>query len=248
MLIPTVILCTLSPCVCLLMDGYVAPLLDKQEAPLVAIVDTSKIATQLVESLEEPINLLIDEGCKDRENRIQKQLLEFEKKIEQKLNFLENNACGNTEILNRTVTSLEKEIEDMKTPVAMTSCSSVGTVEKGDIIRFPDIATIYGISDNTKNSFIQTGKFTCEKAGLYLVTVSVMSLSYNACFNIKRDGQLLRNVQVVPHSSSSNNFHTGTGSVVVMLDVGETVYSNVIETMTFHHENRYSCMTITKIN
>jgi hypothetical protein len=43
-------------------DGYVAPLLDKQEAPLVAIVDTSKIVTQLVKSLGEPINLLIDEG------------------------------------------------------------------------------------------------------------------------------------------------------------------------------------------
>jgi polyhydroxyalkanoate synthesis regulator phasin len=98
------------------MDGYVAPLLDKQEAPLVAIVDTSKIVTQLVESLGEPINLLIDEGFKDRENRIQKQLLEFEKKIEQKLNFLENNACANTDALNRTVTSLEKEIEDIKTP------------------------------------------------------------------------------------------------------------------------------------
>jgi hypothetical protein len=45
------------------------------------------------------------EGFKDRENRIQKQLLEFEKKIEQKLNFLENNACVNTDALNRTVTT-----------------------------------------------------------------------------------------------------------------------------------------------
>jgi hypothetical protein len=63
------------------MDGYVAPLLDKQEAPLVAIVDTSKIVTQLVESLGEPINLLIDEGFKDRENRIQSNFLNLKRKL-----------------------------------------------------------------------------------------------------------------------------------------------------------------------
>ena len=130
----------------------------------------------------------------------------------------------------------------------MTSCSSVGTVQSGDIIRFPDIVTIYGISDNTKHSFIKTGKFSCEKAGLYLVTVSVMSLSPNACFNIKKDGQLLRSVQVTPHSNWINNYHTGTGSVVVMLDAGENVYSKAIQATKIHHENGYSCMTITKIN
>lgn len=246
MLIPIAVLCTFSMCLCHSLDHNVAPLLDRQEAPLAAIVDTSKITTQLLDALEEPIQLLIDDGFADRKKRMQKQLLDFEKKIEQKLNVLENNA--NTEALSRTVTSLEKEIEDIKTPVAMTSCSAVGTVHTDDIIRFPNIATIYGISDNTKNSFIRTGKFTCEKAGLYLVTVSVMSLSYNACFNIKKDGELLRSVQVAPHSLTTNNYHTGTGSVVVKLDVGETVYSKAILTMKVHNENGYSCITITKVN
>lgn len=101
-------------CLCHSLDHNVAPLLDRQEAPLVAIVDTSKITTQLLDALEEPIQLLIDDGFADRKKRMQKQLLDFEKKIEQKLNVLEKNA--NTEALSRTVTSLEKEIEDIKTP------------------------------------------------------------------------------------------------------------------------------------
>jgi hypothetical protein len=55
-----------------------------------------------------------------------------------------------------------------------------------------------------------------------------------------KDGQLLRSVQVTPHSNSINNYHTGTGSVVVMLDAGENVYSKAIQTTKTLTVTRYS--------
>lgn len=87
------------------------------------------------------------------------------------------------------------------------------------ILRFPDIKTSYGLSG--LSTFASSGKFTCEKSGLYLVGVTVIS-----CSKADSNYDIYKNdVSVMPYFvTQSNVCGSASGTVIILLSVNDTVY------------------------
>ena len=65
--------------------------------------------------------------------------------------------------------------------VALTSCSNAETVNSGDVVKFPNVQSNYGIHNLTM--FKQTGIFTCEQKGLYMFFTNIVSSSEYGYFS-----------------------------------------------------------------
>ena len=64
--------------------------------------------------------------------------------------------------------------------VALTSCSNGETVNSGDVVKFPNVITNYGLQNLTL--FKQNGIFTCEQKGLYMFFSNILSTSIGVYF------------------------------------------------------------------
>ena len=132
--------------------------------------------------------------------------------------------------------------------VVLTSCFSSYTSPQPptDLIKFDDVRTYVGIEN--VYPFKHSGKFTCEKAGLYHISVVVTSNTDRAAYSIYRnDDLLLLKVYIATHTANAWE-HTGTGVIAIKLYVGDTI-SVKKELKDMHvYGSMYSCLTIVKIN
>lgn len=130
--------------------------------------------------------------------------------------------------------------------VAVTSCAhSTITYNSGDIIKFSDVKLSNGIGN--VNNFKSSGKFACEKPGLYLIGVYILSYTKSSEFRIMKNGIMVSRVYVRPPLNSANdNYHTGTGVIAVQLNVNDTLNIGASSTMEVYGGG-YSCLTIIKV-
>ena len=102
--------------------------------------------------------------------------------------------------------------------VALTACSNSETVNGGDIVKFPNVKTNYGLQNLTL--FKQTGIFTCEQTGLYIFFSNILSNTAYGYFRwYLNNSKSLSAIYV----SSQNGYQSGSGMVTVELAVGDTV-------------------------
>lgn len=130
--------------------------------------------------------------------------------------------------------------------MALTSCTASDTVYSGrQIIKFPSTKTSIGI--NNLADFKTTGKFTCEKTGVYLFVVHVAYKGNddNAQFIMYKNDQILSYVMIV-YGTHGDNYFSGSGTVVVQLIAGDILIAKSNERMTV--TGLYSCFTVLKIN
>jgi hypothetical protein len=125
--------------------------------------------------------------------------------------------------------------------VALTACSMTATVNKGDVVKFPNVKTNYGVQNLTL--FKQTGIFTCEQKGLYMFFSNIVSSSEYAYFS-----WYINNSNYLSTIYTSNRdqlfYQSDSGMVTVELAVGDTVSFKSLYQSTV--ENR-SCYTLIKI-
>ena len=125
-------------------------------------------------------------------------------------------------------------------PVALTACSNTATVNTGDVVKFPNVKSNYGIQNMTL--FKQTGIFTCEQRGLYMFFSHIVSNTPNGYFCwYLNNSTYLSDVFVSNHDV----YQSGSGMITLDLAVGDTVslksYKN---NMSVHP---HSCYTLIKI-
>ena len=124
--------------------------------------------------------------------------------------------------------------------VALTACSNNGYVSRGDIVKFPDVKSNYGIKNMTL--FKQTGIFTCEQKGLYMLFSSMMASASDAHFRWNVNSKTLSGIYIGGHST---HYRSGSGMVTVELDVSDTVsLKSERDNVRIHS---YSCYTLIKI-
>ena len=123
--------------------------------------------------------------------------------------------------------------------VALTACSNGVTVNSGDVVKFPNVKSHYGLQNMTL--FKQTGLFTCEQKGLYMFFSNILSNSGDGYFR-----WYLNNLRYLSdiHIGNKNNYRSGSGMVTLELAVGDTV-SVKSATKTYIHV--FSCYTLIKI-
>ena len=118
-------------------------------------------------------------------------------------------------------------------PVALTSCSNAVTLNCGDVVKFPNVKTNYGLHNLAL--FKQNGIFTCEQKGLYMFYSNMRSNWEDGFFR-----WYLNNSTYL-----SGVYVSGSGMVTVELAIGDTVSLKSLGSNTFVHP--YSCYTLIKI-
>lgn len=132
--------------------------------------------------------------------------------------------------------------------VAVTSCAPHSIkYNSGEIIKFSDVKLSNGIGNIDK--FRSSGKFTCEKQGLYLVGAYINSYSFGAQFKIVRNGNMISQVHFRPDSipKGTSSLHTGTGVIAVQLNVKDTLNVKAGYTNMYVIGSGYSCLTVIKV-
>jgi hypothetical protein len=125
------------------------------------------------------------------------------------------------------------------------ACSTTADLKNQAAIPFTNIKTAYGVRDVV--NFKTTGKFVCEKQGLYLISAQIMSTTKGAEFGIIQNGQELALVQIVPfHDSDTHNYHTGTGLAVAHLNQNDQIWIEVRH-YDMHIFGQESCLNIIKV-
>jgi hypothetical protein len=124
--------------------------------------------------------------------------------------------------------------------VALTACSNGQTVNSGDVVKFPNAKTNYGLQNLTL--FKQTGIFTCEQKGLYMLFSSMMTSGIAAYFRWNVNSKTLSGTYIGGHP---NHYASRSRMITVELDVSDTVSLKSERNKVFIHP--YSCYTLIKI-
>ncbi|VDI14293.1 Hypothetical predicted protein [Mytilus galloprovincialis] len=145
---------------------------------------------------------------------------------------------------NKSLMSMQNHVARQSEKVAVTACADGGHV-KGVII-FTNTKESYGI--NNLSPLYYTGRFTCEKPGLYLTVATMMSHTPNSEYQIRKNGIALVYVRIVANFTDSrkDHFHSGTGSAVSIMNQNDTFDIYVVND-TFIHPG-YSCVSIIKVH
>ncbi|VDI47632.1 Hypothetical predicted protein [Mytilus galloprovincialis] len=143
----------------------------------------------------------------------------------------------------------QQQIANVSNAVSMTGCVDAEKIHSAEsVILFSDIKTIIGIFDVA--SFKTNGTFRCPSAGLYLITVTVTSGTFNAHYYVYINSKKEFNGFVSKHSPTDytdiGNFeHPGTIIFTARLEVNDIMYVQAGKIMSISIWN--SCLSITKI-
>ncbi|XP_076076758.1 uncharacterized protein LOC143047563 [Mytilus galloprovincialis] len=148
-----------------------------------------------------------------------------------------------TDDVSTRVGKLQQQIVSNSARVAMTAClvSSL-FLSSGSVVKFDDIKTHTGISN--LSSFRESGKFTSESEGLYLVTSWIMSNTNAAQFAIYCNGDSLSSAYVM-HDGDAGSIGRATAVVSIELKVGDNVWVQTKTRMQVGRDG--SCLTIAKL-
>ncbi len=91
----------------------------------------------------------------------------------------------------------------------------------GPIILF-NVHHSYGITNSTLSKFKSTGTFVCEKEGLYLIASNIISNKSGSWFKIMKNQEELSRTYIA-YFGSGASWHSGTGIVVVTLQIMDTI-------------------------
>ncbi|CAC5422871.1 unnamed protein product [Mytilus coruscus] len=201
------------------------PFLSKLNAPLKAELDISSLTSQLKDVIQIEVKTVMNDV------------------VESTLDHTVHTAVERLQTSNDiAISTFRKKIE-----VAITSCVlDTHTFNGREIINFSDVKLSNGI-ENVKK-FKSSGTFICEKQGIYLVGVYIMSYTKEAHFEIMKNGIIVSRVKVRPDlGSTEDNYHTGTGIIAVQLNANDTLNIQAGYRKMKVDGGGYSCLTVIKM-
>ncbi|XP_063399467.1 uncharacterized protein LOC134684118 [Mytilus trossulus] len=255
-------------CKCQDLDKFVAPIVDNNGAPLVAIVNSTHISLHIVRSIEMPLRKIINATIESKfDDKLKEDIVSSKilGKVNNKFDALQqkieehmgDNRNQMTEV-NQDIATLRKEMEELKnlaitvndinTRVALSACdASHSTVSPPTTIKFSDIKTREGISNQHLTSFKSSGVFVCEVSGLYHISVVIMSSTNYAFVKISKNSKELIKGNINNYNAENQKYHQSNAAIVVTeLQKGDSIdIKPGNKDMMIHSD--YSCLTIVKV-
>lgn len=126
--------------------------------------------------------------------------------------------------------------------VALTVCAVPNTYSSGDIVLFPVVTTVYDVSKLALSALGTSGKFKCEKAGLYLISAFLMT---NTKGHV--EFHLLKNSNIIASFFMSVNvYQTSTISILQHLEINDIIYIRPL-TNAFVFGGTLSCLSFLQL-
>ncbi|XP_063448220.1 uncharacterized protein LOC134727764 [Mytilus trossulus] len=181
-------------------------------------------------------------------------LNELEVRTHSKINQLENITLAQlhdiekkseeTENLNNlTFSRIQQQINESTEQVAMTAHPTFSGTSSG-IMKFDDVSFSIGI--NNLAAYKNTGKFICERKGLYIISSSIMSHANLGDYYIMLNDNIISETRVGYSSSPpSSMYHTGTIVLALQLHPNDSVW--VHNPGYYMNGGLYSTLTIVKV-
>ncbi|XP_063448449.1 interaptin-like [Mytilus trossulus] len=116
---------------------------------------------------------------------------------------------------NLKFSDLQKQMNDSTEPVFMTAHPTSGTSSPG-ILKFDNVKFSVGMSN--LSSYKSTGKYICEKAGLYLISASIHTNTNNGYFYMYLNGKQVSNT-MISYNNNNPSLMQFTGTVLLALQL-----------------------------
>ncbi|CAC5401333.1 unnamed protein product [Mytilus coruscus] len=144
--------------------------------------------------------------------------------------------------------NLKATVNDMNLRVALSACvASSYTASPSSAIKFPDIKTSEGITNQHLTSFKSSGVFVCEVPGLYHISVVIMSNTNKAYVKISKNNIVLIKGNIDNYYTEHQlDYHSNAAIVVTELQKDDRIDIKPGKDMLIQ-SNSYSCLTIVKV-
>ena len=121
--------------------------------------------------------------------------------------------------------------------VALKTCKS-GAALKNGVIQFTYVRLAVGIHNT--DSITNSGIFTCEKAGLYLISVYIVTNTHHGSYVLHKNSKVIADA----FASLTDYYQTASTTVVEHLAVSDTIS---VRGGLYVYDDYESCLTILQI-
>ncbi|CAG2221557.1 unnamed protein product [Mytilus edulis] len=123
---------------------------------------------------------------------------------------------------NLKFSNLQKQMNDSTELVFMTAHTTSGTSSPG-ILKFDNVKFSVGMSN--LSSYKSTGKYICEKAGLYLISASIRTNTNNGYFDMYLNGNKISSTVIsYNHNNPTYMYFTGTVVQAIQLRANDSMW------------------------
>ncbi|CAG2187703.1 unnamed protein product [Mytilus edulis] len=106
--------------------------------------------------------------------------------------------------------NLELERKNMSNRAAFTVCASEQSYFPGGTILFPYVQTRFGVRNSSLSALGSSGKYTCDEAGLYLISGFIMTKTTGYVFlYLKKNGYIIGRIYFSV-TTNGNSYQTST--------------------------------------
>ncbi|XP_063448326.1 uncharacterized protein LOC134727861 [Mytilus trossulus] len=248
------------------------PLLDNMEATLKADLDVRKLKTvlrsfirQVVKKeveyvMREDMRTIMNESVSNVENIFKDRTNEMKLGLNSEFDELQkrimNESMSNFENLSHRTNEMklgldskfdkfmkEKEMQDEENKVALTA-QLTSTPSSNGIMKFDNV--IFSVGYNNLQSYKSTGKFICERSGLYLISASIVSSKNNGHFYLYLNNNAITATYIsYDDNNPSTTQNTGTIVLTLQLDPNDSVW--VKNGITSINTGKWSTLTVVKV-
>ncbi|CAG2247364.1 unnamed protein product [Mytilus edulis] len=156
---------------------------------------------------------------------------------------------GRLSVHFKKLDDLKATVNEMNSRVALSACvAHTHIAYRPSTIKFPNIITSKGITNQHVTSFKSSGVFVCEVPGLYHISVVIMSGENGATFKIsKNNGELMNGYINNYYKNYGYYYHSNAAIVVTDLQKGDSIDIKTVDTTMSIYGYYYSCLTIVKV-
>lgn len=227
------------------------PLLDNMEATLKADLDVRKlnkflkvfigqvVKKEVEDVMREDMRTIMNETVSNVENLFKDRTNEMKLGLDSEFDELKkkimNESMSNIENLSHRTNEIKrgldskfdelmkkKEMQEEENKVALTAQLTSRPTSRG-IMKFDNV--IFSVGFNNLPAYKSTGKFNCEKSGLYLITASILAEVNHAYYQLYLNNNAISSTFIsYNHKNPSGIGYTGTIVLALQLRPNDSVW------------------------
>lgn len=129
---------------------------------------------------------------------------------------------------------------------AFTVCASEQSYFPGGTILFPYVQTRFCVRNSSLSALGSSGKYTCDEAGLYLISGFIMTKTTGYVFlYLKKNGYIIGRIYFSV-TTNGNSYQTSTFLVLQYLNKHDTIHLQTAMPMMVYG-NTYSCISFLQL-